>query len=119
MCPGTSNKGGLRHGHKSKKKGGVLGTAKLRKMEILRTGLVKKRILVTDVSEKVVFGRGGLRHGSGQKGGGSLPGHIHVLDIYASSPRGLYDMLRKLLILPPPHFSINIPQVNISNICRI
>ena len=52
-------KGGLRHGHESKK-----------------TGLVKKTILVADVTQKGVLGAyllitltRGLRHGSGQKRG--------------------------------------------------
>ena len=47
-------------------------------MEILRTGLVKKSILVTDVSQKVVFGRGGVL-GTGQdKGGGGLYRGIYM-----------------------------------------
>ena len=51
----------------------------------------------------MVGGGGGvLGTGQNKKGGGSLLRHIHELDIYASAPPELYDMLRKLLI-PPPH----------------
>ena len=63
---GTSKKGGLRHGHNPKKgdlrhghnlKRGVLGTGTSRKGGgVLRTGLVKKTILVTDVAQKGVLG---------------------------------------------------------------
>ena len=66
-------KRGLRHGSGSKKKGGggVLGTGNVKK-GVLGTGQARKR------------GGGGLRHGSGKKGG-SLLRHIRVLDIYASA----------------------------------
>ena len=79
VCRGTSKKGGLRHGHNPKKGGlrhgqnqkkgdlmhgqnqkwGVLGMGlrgTSRKMGVLRTGLVKKTILVTDVAQQGVLG---------------------------------------------------------------
>ena len=49
--------GGLRHGHNPKR--GVLGTGTSKQGEgggVLRTGLVKRTILVTDVAQKGVLG---------------------------------------------------------------
>ena len=46
--------GGLRHRHKPKN--GVLGTETSREQEVIRTGLVNKRILVSDVAQKGVLG---------------------------------------------------------------
>ena len=67
VCRGTSQKGGLRHGHYPKKGGGVLGTGTSRnrgvlgtgmsrKRGVLSTGLVKNTILVTDVAQNGVLG---------------------------------------------------------------
>ena len=91
LVTGTTQKGGLRHGHESR---GVLGTSRKKGGGVLRTGLVTKTILVTDVAQKGVLGAyllitltfscqhdqlvgvysdrlkyRGLRHGSGPKRG--------------------------------------------------
>ena len=71
VCRSTSKKGGPTHGHNPKKGflgtrttpkrgGGILGTGTSRKGgrggSYIRTGLVKKTILVTDVAQKGVLG---------------------------------------------------------------
>ena len=62
VCCGIFKKGGLRHGHNPKKRDlrhgheSQKGTGTSRKMGVLRTGLVKKTILVTDVAQKGVLG---------------------------------------------------------------
>ena len=65
VCRGTSKKGGLRHGHSPKKgglrhgheskKGGLRHGHESTKRGVLRTGLVKKSILVTDGPQKGFF----------------------------------------------------------------
>ena len=82
---------GLRHGYNPKNGVSGTGTSRKRGGGVLRTGLVKKPILVTDVAQKGVLGayllffscrhdqlvgvysdrlkKRGLRHGSGKKGG--------------------------------------------------
>ena len=110
VCHGTSKKG-------------VGQRAKLRKMEVLRTGLVKKRILVTDVSQKVVFDRGGggLRHGSGQKGGLYRGTYMNWTYMLVPPPPRVIRYVEEITYYPPPPF-LHRPttiQVNISNICRI
>ena len=104
VCRSTSKKGGLRHGYNPKKgglrhgynpkKGGLRHGREWEKGGVLRTGLVKKTIFVTDVAQKGVLGayllitltfscqhdqlvgvysdrlkNRSLRHGSGQKRG--------------------------------------------------
>ena len=51
-CATAHKKESRMHG----KGGGVLGTGKTQKREVLRTGLVKKRILVTNVAQNGVLG---------------------------------------------------------------
>ena len=73
-------------------------------MEVLRTGLVKKNILETEVSQKVFFGRGGgLRHGSGQRGGGLYRGtYMYWTYMRVPPPPGVMQYVEDIIYTPPP-----------------